>query len=220
MAQISFFKSTIGRKQLVGITGLALSGFLLSHVLGNFLIFLGPEVYNKYSYALVSNPLLYLAEVGLLLIFLGHLFLATIVNFKNRNARPVKYAMAATGDKETSNVTKSMWYQGIIIAVFLVLHILTFKLGTFYEVTYGGVQMRDLHKLIVEVFRDPVYVVGYIMCLLVLGMHLSHGLQSSIRTLGFNHPKYEPKIAWLSYFFAAFIAFGFISQPLYVYFLY
>ena len=78
--------------------------------------------------------------------------------------------------------------------------------------------MRDLFRLIVEVFRDPIYMVGYVICMFILGAHLSHGLQSSFRSLGFNHPAYEPKIQQASYFLASFIAFGFISQPIYVYF--
>jgi succinate dehydrogenase / fumarate reductase cytochrome b subunit len=210
--------SSIGRKQLVGLTGLGLSLFVLVHVSGNFLIFSGPEAYNLYSHALTSNHLIYLAEAGLLGLFILHLLTATWLSINNWLARPQAYAMSASGDKRTTLTTKTLWYQGVVILIFVVYHLYTFKFGPYYEATYQGLTVRDLHRLVIEVFHDTFHVVFYSVCLLVLGLHLSHGVSSSLQTLGFNHPKYNCKIKLIGRIFAWFVAFGFLSQPLYVFF--
>jgi succinate dehydrogenase / fumarate reductase cytochrome b subunit len=202
----------------VGVTGLLLSGFVFTHVLGNFLIFVGPQAYNMYSHALISNPAIYVAEALLLIFFIAHLGIAIRLSFENSAARPEKYAVVAKGEKATSAVTKGMWAQGVIILVFTVLHLITFKFGPYYTVNYDGVEVRDLFRLVVEVFQSPVYVVGYVFALIVLGAHLSHGVSSAFQTLGFHHPKYTPCVKRAGLAFALFVSLGFISQPLYVFF--
>ncbi len=217
----SYFCSTIGRKQIVGVTGLGLSLFVLLHMAGNLLIFLGPEAYNTYGHKMVTNPLLLIAEAGLVVMFLAHVTLALKLSIENKMARPESYAVSSNGEKATSLVQKTMWHQGIVIGVFAIYHLLTFKYGTYYEyVASDGEKMRDLHKLIVEVFQQPVYVVGYVLCLLVLGAHLSHGFHSAFRTLGFNHPKYDCTMCLIGKLYAFVVAAGFISQPIYVFFVY
>ena len=216
---MNFLKSTIGRKQLVGLAGLALAGFVFAHMLGNLLILVSPRVYNEYGHALVSNPLIYIAEAGLVAFFLAHVILAILLTLRNRNSREVKYAMAASGDKKTSLVKKSLWAQGMILLVFVVLHLITFKYGEFYFVNYGNGEIRDLHRLVVEIFQMPGYVVWYLISLVLLGYHLAHGVASSFQTLGFNHPKYTPKIKLGSLLFALVVSAGFIIQPIYVYLL-
>lgn len=211
--------STIGRKQLIGVTGLGLSFFVLTHMLGNMLILVGPEMYNEYSYKLVSNPLIYVAEIGLLAIFLGHLIFAMGLTVKNWRARDTRYAMLPNGPKRTSWTQRSLWAQGLLILVFVILHLITFKFGTHYTVTYNGVEMRDLHRLVLEVFQDPIYVGWYVVALLVLGLHLSHGVGSSFQTLGIHHPRYRKCIRCFSIGYALVVIAGFLSQPIYVYFL-
>lgn len=215
-----YFRSTIGRKQLMALAGLGLCLFVLSHVLGNFLLFVGPEAYNMYSHKLTSNPLIYIAEAGLVAIFLLHTFEGLFLSYKNYQARPAKYAVAASGAKRTSWTTKTMAWQGIVILVFVVLHILTFKYGTHYSVTYGTETVRDLFKLVAEVFQDPVYVAWYVFAVVILAYHLSHGFASSLQSLGFNHPKYNPKVKCASVLYGVFIGAGFAAQPLYMMFIY
>lgn len=211
--------STIGRKQLIGVTGLGLSFFVLTHMLGNMLILVGPEAYNEYSHKLVSNPLIYAAEAGLLAIFVGHLIFALRLTIKNWGARDTRYAMLPNGAKRTSWTQRSLWAQGLLILVFLILHLITFKFGHHYTATYNGVEMRDLHKLIIEVFHEPVYVAWYIVALVVLGFHLSHGVGSSFQTLGIHHPRYQKGIKCFSIGYAVIVIAGFLSQPIYVYFM-
>lgn len=217
-----YFSSSIGMKQLVGLTGLGLSAFVLIHMLGNLLIFLGPEVYNMYGHALISNPAIYLAEAGLLMLFLIHVVLAVKITYSNNKARPQEYAKDAEGKKSTSIIQKTMIHQGIIIFFFVIWHLITFKFGPYYEYTslQSGEVVRDLHQLVLEVFYKPLYVVGYTLCLMVLGLHLSHGVSSSFRSLGFNHPKYDTKVRILGAAYAVLVLVGFLTQPMYVYFIY
>lgn len=215
----SWLNSTIGRKQLVGVTGIGLSLFVLSHMLGNMLILVGPQAYNEYAYALVSNPLIYLAEAGLLLLFVAHLVIALVLAWKNWKARDFKYAMRPNGDKATSLIQRSLWAQGLLILVFLILHLITFKFGHYYSADYGNGEIRDLHRLVIEVFEQPAYIVGYIIALIVLGLHLSHGVGSSLQTLGVHQPRFQKHFRCLSIAYAVIVTLGFLSQPIYVFFL-
>jgi succinate dehydrogenase / fumarate reductase cytochrome b subunit len=217
MGIIGFFKSTIGQKYIVAITGLLFSLFVLSHTLGNFLLFVSPEAYNMYSYKLISNPLIYLAEAGLVVLFVVHLTTAMYLAFKNYAARPDKYAVTAAGDKSTSQIAKMMWVQGAVILAFTVFHLITFKYGPHYLITYDGLEVRDIFRLVVEVFQSPIYVVGYVVVMILLGLHLSHGVQSAFKTLGFNHPQYESKLKMVGYVFSIFITLGFSAQPIYIF---
>jgi succinate dehydrogenase / fumarate reductase cytochrome b subunit len=212
----SWLSSTIGRRQIIGVTGLGLSGFVLLHMLGNMLILVSPRVYNEYSHKLVSNPLLIVAEVGLVVMFLGHILLALGLAVSNWKARDTRYAMSASGEKRTTLIQKSLWAQGLLILVFVILHLITFKYGTVYTVTYDGVEMRDLHRLVLEVFAQPGYSVWYIAAVFVLGLHLSHGFGSSFQTLGIHHPRYQTGIRCLSILYAVIVTVGFISQPVFV----
>lgn len=217
--KICWLGSSVGRKQLIGVSGLGLSLFVLIHMAGNMLILASPEAYNKYSHALVTNPLIYAAEVGLVLLFLAHLGLALRLSWSNFRARDTRYAVWPNGAKRTSPVQRSLWAQGLLILVFVILHLITFKYGPHYSVTYDGVEMRDLHRLVLEVFSQPGYVVWYVIALIVLGLHLWHGVRSSFQTLGVNHPRYNCAIKFLGRCYAVVVTAGFLSQPIYVYFI-
>lgn len=215
----SWLCSTIGRKQLIAVTGLMLSLFVLTHMAGNLLILVSPQKYNEYGHALVSNALLPVAEGGLVAAFLAHLVFALWLSLKNWRARSHRYAVMSNGDKRTTWTQRSLWAQGLLILVFTILHLITFKYGTHYEVDYGHGAIRDLHKLVVEVFNEPGYVAWYCVALVVLGFHLSHGVGSAFQTLGLNHPRYNFGIKWFSWFYAILVTVGFLSQPIYVFFL-
>lgn len=216
---MNYFSSTIGRKQMVGVAGLGLSLFVLVHMAGNLLMFVSAEAYNKYGHALTSTPLIYIAEAGLIGIFLLHIIVAIVLTLKNKSAKGSTYAVAP---KKTSSsfASKTMWAQGIIIIGFVVLHLITFKFGKFISVSYDGVEMRDLFALMVEVFKDPIYTFSYFGVLVLLGMHLSHGLASSFQTLGLNGEKYDCKVRMIGHAYALLVTIGFISQPFYIFFIY
>ncbi len=221
----SWLCSSVGQKQLVGVAGLGLVGFLLVHMLGNVLIFFGPKAYNLYSHALISNPLIYGAEAGLLGIFVLHICIATALHFKNKKAKGRAYAQKASGAKSTHLWQRSLWWQGVVVLVFVVYHLVTFKFGPYYEAVYDTQTVRDLHLLVVEVFSQPLYVVGYLVALGILGVHLGHGVRSSFESLGVSGvmangvtANGSSTCARLSWGVAALIVGGFMLQPVYVFF--
>jgi succinate dehydrogenase / fumarate reductase, cytochrome b subunit len=214
---VGFACSSIGKKIIMGVCGAIWAGFVFAHMAGNMLILISAELYNKYGHAIVSNkPLLYTAETVLVLAILVHAIVGITLALENRKAKPLKYAVAATGEKRTTLASRTMAFHGSVILFFIIYHLITFKYGTEYLVTYDGVEMRDLHRLVLEVFQQPAYVIGYIVCLLLLGWHLSHGVSSVFQTLGLNHPRYQSKVKWMACVYAFVVAAGFISQPLYV----
>ena len=210
--------STIGRKQVMAGAGIVWSLFVLGHALGNLLMFKSAEAYNLYGHAIVSNPLIYFVEFVLVAMLLSHVVIGVILTLRNRASREASYAQTASGEKATPMTTRTMAIQGLVILGFIVLHIITFKYGKVYEVQYGEVVVRDLYRLVYEVFQSPAYVVGYIAALLVLCFHLSHGVFSSLQTLGLHHPKYMPPIKCASVGYGLIVAFAFISQPIYMMF--
>lgn len=216
----SYFNSTVGRKQVMAVAGLGLSLFVLIHAAGNMFMFVGPEAYNRYGHSITSNPLLYVMEAGLLAILLAHIFAGIFLTIRNFVARPKGYAVSAGGEKATSKTTKTMWIQGLVILAFIVLHLITFKYGPYYETQIDGRTVRDLFKLVYEVFQSPGYVSWYILALLLLCFHLAHGVYSSLQTLGLQHPKYTPGIKCASVGYGILVAGLFIAQPIYMYFFY
>ncbi len=212
--------SAIGRKQVMALTGLVWSGFVLTHMAANLLIIFSTEAYNKYSHALVTNPAIYLAEAALVFTILGHIVNGIWLTFENRKAKAQKNAMSPSGEKAPRFQSKWMVYHGTLIAVFLVYHLITFKYGTYYSITYAnGGEMRDIHRLVLEIFQSPAYVAFYLVCMVAVGLHLSHGFYSSFASLGLYHPRYSPMLSKFGYVYGVIIALGFIVQPLYVFFL-
>ena len=203
----------------MGLAGLVWTLFVAGHMAGNLLIFAGPEAFNKYGHAIVSNKaLLYGTEIALVLSILVHVSLAIILTIQNKKAKPQKYAVAPHVEKKGSLASKTMALHGSIILFFIIYHLITFKYGPVYYVEYDGVTMRDLFRLVTEVFSSPAYVAGYIVCLILLGLHLSHGAYSVFQSLGLNHPHYMPTIKKAGWAYAIIVAGGFISQPIYVFF--
>jgi len=221
-----FLKSTIGRKYLMGLTGLIWVGFVLAHMLGNLLILVSPDLYNSYGHAIVSNKaLLYAAESGLLLALFIHVAMALLLTKQNRLAAQSqifgsRYAVAANGEKTSAWASRYMAVQGSSILAFIILHLITFKYGTHYETTVNGVVMRDLHRLVVEVFQNPGYVAWYVVCLGLLMFHLSHGVSSVFQSFGILERKFQKNIKKLAWGYALIVAGGFLSQPLYVFIFY
>lgn len=210
--------SSIGQKQIMAVTGLLLCGFLVTHMLGNFTMFIGPDAFNKYSHALTSNPLIYLAEVALASLFVAHIAMAFRVIIANKKARPTKYYAYQKSGRGGTFASSTMAYSGVIALVFLVFHILGLKFGTHYSTVIGGVEMRDIYKTTVEYFQSSLHVVGYLIAIIALGVHTSHGFWSAFQSLGLNHPKYMPKIELLSTLFGFYIAIGFSAFPIFCYF--
>jgi succinate dehydrogenase / fumarate reductase cytochrome b subunit len=215
----TFLKSSVGKKLVMGVTGLMLSGFVFAHMAGNMLIiFSGPDAYNLYGHGITSNPLYPLISYGLLAIFIVHVLTAISLIIDNKKARPISYTAGSTkGDKRVSLASRTMAYSGSLLAAFLVSHLITFKYGAYYTTTIDGREVRDLAKLLYEVFQNPGYVAWYVVSLLLLATHLKHGFAAAFQSVGFWHPRYTPFIKSGAVLYALVVSFGFISQPLYVF---
>ena len=205
------------QKYIMGLTGLGLALFVLLHMLGNLLIFCGAKSYNLYAHKLITNPFLLVFEVGLLSLFICHIILALVLSVKNKLARPQAYAHKLQGFKATAFYQKTLLAQGIVVFLFVIWHLITFKFGPYYETTYGETTVRDLFRLMVEVFQNPFIVGGYLLALLILSFHLFHGVASSVQSLGLHHPRFEFWIKRLSLFYTGLVTIGYMIVPLYIY---
>src|SRR3954468_23610905 len=208
-SRIRVFATSVGTKLLIGITGLALFLYLITHIAGNALFLLGPTTFNQYAHALMSNPLIPVIEIGLLLVFLVHVYKTVTMYLGNQQARPVSYAKK-TGAGRPSRKTfasSTMIFSGLWLLIFIIIHVRTFKYGPEYEAA-GGV--RDLYRLEMENFRSPLTVGFYLASMLVVGSHVWHGASSSVQSLGFDHPRWTPRVLATTKVLAAIITGGFI----------
>lgn len=213
------FSSTVGTKLLIGLTGLALFIYMILHLVGNALFFAGPETFNKYSHALISNPLIVPIEIGLLLIFLLHIYKAITNYFSNSAARPVNYAekMYAGHTSRKSVASSTMIFSGLLTLLFVMIHVKQFKYGAWYEIASGSATVRDLARLEIEVFRNPVWVAFYVVCTLVVGLHLRHGIASGFQSIGLDHPTYTRQLTTWGLLLAILIGGGLALIPVIVY---
>lgn len=206
-------------KYLMGASGLIWVGFVMAHMLGNLLLFVSAEAYNVYGHNLTSGNIIYLVEGALIFSLSAHVIQGILLTLKNRKAKGTQYHVQAAGNKKTPWASRTMIFHGTIILFFVIYHLITFKFGTYYSVIINGTEMRDLYRLVVEVFSNPVYVVGYAICLLLLTAHLSHGVASMFQSFGFNNRAHDKKIRMVGLVYAFIVGGGFLIQPIYVYFL-
>lgn len=169
---------------------------------------------------LISNPLVVPVEIGLLIIFVLHVYKTIVMWVANRRARPAGYAAKAwaghTSRKSVGSTT--MIYSGLITSAFVVLHVKAFKYGPEYPAMVHGEEVRDLHRLVVEAFSRPVSVAFYVICMVLIGFHLWHGISSAFQSLGADHPRVTPKVLAVSKVLAIVLGGGFALIPLLVFF--
>lgn len=211
------FGSLLSTKIIIAVTGILLFLYLILHIAGNALVFFGPGIFNTYSHQLISNPLVVPVEIGLLVVFLIHLFKAIRMTLENRRARPMPYAKTtwAGGSSQKSLASATMILTGLAILIFVPIHVKTFKYGPEYH--YGQTGIRDLYRLELENFSSPLTVGLYIVAMILVGFHLWHGVWSSFQSLGVSGPRFTPFIRTLGKVSAVVIAGGFIAITLWVF---
>ena len=200
----TFLSSPIGKKMGMALTGLILYGFLVGHLTGNLLLLKddGGRSFNAYSDFLINHPLLIPAESFLVIVFALHLFLAISVTRDNRRARTVGYQTTqSVGGRSFASHT--MIYSGVVILVFLVLHLKTFKYGD---------KPSGLYDLVLATFQQTGYLIWYAVAMLVLGFHLWHAFHSAFQTLSIR----SDKVKSLGLVLCLFLALGFGFLPVYV----
>ena len=223
---LAAFRSPVGKKILTGATGLGLTLFVLIHMLGN-LSYLSsdPNAYNNYADTLLSlGPLLYLIELGLIAFFVIHIVTGINIYRRKRKARAVGYAEYQSVGQPSMQTfsSRTMILTGVIVLVFLVIHLFSFKFGPGvsegYVVEVEGNEIRDLKRLMTENFQSPWYAFGYPLVVILLGFHLRHGVWSAFQSLGAMNPKLTPIFYTIGVLLAVFIVVGFILVPLYIFF--
>jgi len=215
-----YCRSSIGRKHLMAVTGLLLCGFLVGHLTGNFLLLVSSDAFNIYGHKLASlGAGLYVIETILLLIFLTHLGLAIKLTMENKAARGLqKYAVKKCTGRGTTIMSATMPYTGLVLLVFIILHLCNIKFGPHYTTIVDGVQMRDLFKVTIEHFKNPLNVAWYVVAMICAALHTAHGFSSAFQSLGLNHPKYFPKLKLISYLYAVAVGGGFAFLAVWAYF--
>jgi len=212
------FSSSVGTKLLIGLTGLALFAYLVLHLAGNALIFAGPDLFNEYSHTLISNPLILPIEIGLVAIFLLHVYKAVVNYAGNRAARPVRYEKTryAGHTSRKSVASSTMFWTGLVVLLFVIVHVKQFRFGTWYE-TSGAAPVRDLARTEFEIFAQPLWVAFYVVGTLLVGLHLSHGIASGFQSIGVDHPVYTRRLTTLGIVLAILIGGGLAFIPVWVY---
>jgi len=201
----------------MAVTGILLTLFVVGHMLGNLQVFLGPEKLNHYAETLQNlGPLLWVIRIGLLAILLLHVFAAMKVVKMSKAARPVDYQQRK--DLATSFAARTMLVSGLLLVVFIVFHILHFTVGaidlagsTGFETDDGT---KDVYSMVVVGFQHMPTTAIYILGMMILCMHLSHGVSSLMQTLGIRKASNAKTIDKVGPVFAAFIFVGNVSMPL------
>jgi succinate dehydrogenase / fumarate reductase cytochrome b subunit len=215
--RLRVFSSSVGTKILIGATGLALFLYLVVHIAGNVMVFFGPAVFNKYAYTLEGNPLIPIVEIGLLLIFLLHVYKTITMFIGNQQARPVRYVRKkyAGPPSRKSLASSTMIASGLWLLIFIIIHVKAFRYGTEYPWATGG---RDLYRLELENFSNPLIVGFYVISMVIVGSHLWHGVSSAFQSLGADQPRWTPRVLMFGKTMAVLIAAGFIAIALWAHF--
>lgn len=215
--------SSVTQKYIMSLTGLALVGFVIVHLLGNLTLLIpGGDLFNEYAHHLESlGPLLWAAELGLIGICAAHVLVAIALTVRNRQARPtgnVAGEPSKGGPSRNTLSSRHMLLLGAGILVFIVIHVNQFKFGPTNPVTLKGVEMRDLHGLVIATFQNPAWVLFYVGAMGFLGFHLRHGIWSAFQSLG-AMPGVISNAAYVTLaLVGVLIAVGFLLLPLWIYF--
>jgi succinate dehydrogenase / fumarate reductase cytochrome b subunit len=201
---VRFYQSSIGKKIIVAVTGAALILFVIAHMVGNLLVFAGPDALNGYAKKLEDlGVLLLLARIGLLVAVVLHIVCTVQLSIANKAARPQPYGLQATRQASKSGLT--MIWSGVTVLVFVLYHLMHYSWGvannyydpanTRYYLPNGN---HNVYNMVVDGFSWAPASLFYIVAMGLLFMHLSHGFASVFQTLGFTTPKSRPVIEFTS----------------------
>lgn len=221
--------SSLGRKYLMSVSGLAMVGFVITHLLGNLQLYGDGEAFNAYALALHElGPLLWVAELGLLGILVLHVGMALWLQVHNRKAAGIvrydKSVQTKGGPSYFSIFSRGMIVTGGVLFVFLVVHIMHFKYGLFSPeeiaqktTMIDGTEATDLYARVVDAFQSPAWVLFYVGCMLFLFGHLRHGFWSAFQSLGALNWRLEKPATIIALATAAVLAIGFLGIPIYIF---
>lgn len=214
------FKSSLGKKYIMSITGFAMVGFVLAHLLGNLQIFLGPEAINRYGHFLQSNmELVWPARIGLLVVLVLHVWSAIALSVENKRARPVGYV--EWNPTAASYASRTMLMSGLIVFCFIVYHLLHFtaqiQFINFAQQNFVGFEdpqkRHDIFRMMVVGFSNIWVSLFYLVGMALLSLHLSHGVSAMFQSLGWKKKTYGVFLDKFAVAFAVFIFVGYSSIP-------
>jgi succinate dehydrogenase / fumarate reductase cytochrome b subunit len=228
MSMFHFFRSSLGKKYVMAITGCLLFGFVIAHMIGNLQIFIGPEQINAYGNFLKSEPiLLWAARLALLTAAILHVVTAIQVTQENRAARPIPYG--EYNPTVASYASRTMIVSGLIVAIFIIYHLLHFTVAipsvnflkanadlpnaNFLEL-HDPAGHHDIYHMMLLGFSN-IWVSGfYILGMALLCQHLRHGVSSMFQSLGWKSKTYSACIDRFAFFISLIIFIGNSSMPL------
>jgi succinate dehydrogenase / fumarate reductase cytochrome b subunit len=208
----TFIKSSIGRKLVVALTGLALVLFLAGHLSGNLLIFAGAEVFDAYAeflHSFLHGMGVWVARIGLLACFVIHIWFTVLLTRENKKAR-TPYMHEAT--VQASKSSRIMIWSGLTILAFVIFHLLHFTVRIDSDLAALG--EASPWEMVIHGFQNPLVTIFYVIAMTLLCSHLSHGVASIFQTLGLRSKKTAGAIKFISCAYAFVIYVGFISIPL------
>jgi succinate dehydrogenase / fumarate reductase cytochrome b subunit len=212
----SLWRSTIGKKYVMAVTGLIWFGYLIVHLWGNLKIYAGPSYLNDYGDFLrtVGEPffgfsqLLWVARIILIPAFVIHVWAAAQLTTRDSASRPIRYSVRK--NLESTFASRTMIYGGVFILLFVIYHLLDFTFGTVNPSYQDG----NIYHNVVASFRQPIVVLFYVLAMIAVGLHLWHGVWSLFQTLGWNTTRTNRFLRNFATFAAVVLTLGNISIPL------
>lgn len=219
-----FYSSSIGKKIIVALTGVVMLLFLAGHLLGNLLVFKGPDAINAYGKMLHSlGSALYVIRFGLLAAFVLHIVATIHLVQQNRAARPVTYGCPAT--RRASGASRTMALSGLVVLSFVIYHLMHYTWGVlnnYYDPTNLRYHLpngeHNIYNMVVDGFRWVPASLFYIVSISLLSLHLSHGFSSAFQTLGLTTPGTRSFLDLVGKAYAIGIWLGYLSIPVAVLF--
>jgi succinate dehydrogenase cytochrome b subunit len=215
---VQFYRSTIGKKIIMAVTGLIGIGFVIGHMAGNLQAFVGRDKLNAYG-ALLHGPLgelLWLVRLVLIVAVILHVLMAYQLTMRARAARPVAYKQRQA--QVSTWASRTMRWGGVLLLLFIILHILHFTTGQVDPADWrdrlDAAGRRDVYGNLVASFRIWWVAGFYVLAMIFLGLHLYHGAWSSVRTLGYARPSPHPLHRRIALLVAVVVWLGFTLVPL------
>ena len=209
-----FYASMVGKKVVMGVTGIIGIAFVILHSLGNLLVFRGPEAINSYSHFLKSTgELLWTLRIVLVAAVILHVVAAVQLTLQSRAARPIGYIKQEPQVATISS--RTMRWGGALLLVFIVLHILHFTTGSIRPA--GVFTPEDVYANVVLSFRIWWVALFYVLAMVALGLHLLHGAWSSVRSVGVSPPSPQPLHRRISLVIAVLVWAAFTAVPIAVF---
>jgi len=208
---ITFWQSTNGKKVVMAVTGFIMFGFVIGHMLGNLQMFEAPEHINAYGHFLHNlGELLWIERIGLLLAIALHIIATIQLALRSKAARPIGYSRRQAIN--SSYASRTMYWSGPIVLVFIIFHLLQFTAG--YVHPHATFAAGDVYQNVVSGFQVWWVSAWYIFAMILLGLHLSHGLWSMFQSVGIAHPRISVYLKFAARSVAALIILGYISIPI------